>query len=59
MNKTIYLMIVMFLVVIQIAFAQTGLFTSEGAGQFAVTGIIIVVIIIAFREVFNRMRKKK
>ena len=51
-----------FLLLIPIAFAQTGLFSSEGAGSFASTGITFVVLFFIARTIFKdllrRMKKK-
>jgi|TARA_Y100000310_G_C20675287_1_gene812680 hypothetical protein len=58
-NKKIYLLIPVFILNISLAFAQTGLFTGTTATQFAVTGIIIIVLIIVIQEIFKKMFRKK
>ena len=59
MNKKVILWISVFMLNIAVAHAQTGLFDSATAGQFAVTGIIIVVIIIVIKEIFKQFFSKK
>ena len=62
MNRKIILWTGIFLINLQIAFAQTGIFNVDTATDFAVTGIIFVLLIIVFKEVaknlFKRMKKK-
>ncbi len=58
MTYKIILWMAVFMLNIQLALAQTGLFVSSTATDFAVTGIVLVVIILVFKEVFNRMFKK-
>ncbi len=59
MKPKLLLWITVFLIQLVPVLAQTGLFTAEGAGNFALTGIIIVVIIIVFKELAKRAFKKK
>ncbi len=51
MNNKIFIWMSVFLMSITIASAQTGLFNTETGTQFAITGIIIVVIILVLREI--------
>ena len=60
MNKKIYLWIGMFLMSINIAVAQTGLFSESGSNSFLITGIQFIVLIIVGKTVArNLFRKKK
>ncbi len=52
----IYLML--FLLNLIIVNAQTGLFSGDGATNFAKTGIVIVIIFFTLREVIKNFRKK-
>ncbi len=59
MNKKIILYATALLINLQIAFAQTGLFSSETGQQFAITGIIIIVAIIIIRSIATGKLKFK
>lgn len=59
MNKKILLWIGMFIISINLAVAQTGLFTSDTAGKFAVTGIVVIVAILVLKEFGQRIFKKR
>lgn len=50
----IYLML--FLLNVIIVNAQTGLFSSSGASDFAKFGIVVVVIFFALREVIKNIK---
>lgn len=57
--KKIILYASIFLINVSIAFAQTGLFSSEGATTFANTGIIIVLVIIIGKVFLTRLFKRR
>ncbi len=57
--KLVFWTIVLFVINLPIAFAQTGLFDAGNAGTFAITGITFVIVIIVLREVFKSFFKKK
>lgn len=57
MNKLILYLIIGMLN-LTIVYAQTGLFDSATAGNFATTGIVIVVAIFILREFFKRFKRK-
>ncbi len=59
MKMKIMLLIGMLIINVNIALAQTGLFEVGTAGKFAVTGIIIVVVIIILREFGKNIFRKK
>ncbi len=57
-NIKIILWIGIFSALIPIALAQTGLFNVDTATDFAVTGIIFVLLIIVFKEVAKNFLKR-
>lgn len=59
MNYKLILWTSIFILNIQFALAQTGLFDAPTAGQFAVTGIVVIVIIFVFQDLFNRFIRRK
>lgn len=63
MNKKLLLYIGMFIITINIAVAQTGLFRAETGNSFLITGIQFIVLIvigkIVARDFFRRMKSRK
>ncbi len=57
MTNKIYLWIGMFLISINVAVAQTGLFTAEGAGSFAITGVQFVILAVVARLVIRDLAR--
>ncbi len=55
----LFIPILIFLLNLSVAFAQTGLFTGEGGVAFATTGIVIVVIFFAVREFIKQFKRNK
>lgn len=58
MNKLIMYGVI-FLINLHIVLAQTGLFSSDTAQTFALTGIILIVIIIIIRNIAKGKIKLK
>lgn len=54
-----FLWMIVFMLNLTIVKAQTGLFDTGIAGTFATTGIVIIVVIIIFKEMFKRFFSKK
>ena len=59
MKLKLFIWISVLLLNLQIAFAQTGLFQSETGQQFAITGILLIVIIVIIRSVVKGRMKIK
>ncbi len=59
MNLKIILWVGMFIIQASLAFAQTGLFSAQTAGQFAVTGIQFVVLIIVARIIIKDLIRRR
>ena len=59
MKKTILIFGMSMMSLIPIAFAQTGLFSSEGATSFATVGIIIIIFFFVVKGLIVRMFRRK